>query len=88
MPTTFFNQNIPQGAVIFFSMDLYILRGHRISHVGNHKMTTDSVFILFKKTDFYIILACLGVRCIDGGGHNSFDTEMGGGGEGPKFITL
>ena len=27
---------------------------------GSHKMTTDSVFILFKKTDFNTILACLG----------------------------
>ena len=28
--------------------------------VGSHKMTTDSVFILFKKTDFYTILTRLG----------------------------
>ena len=42
-------------------------------------MATDSVFILFKKTDFNTILACLGVRCINGGVHNSFVTEMGGG---------
>ena len=36
-------------------------------------MTTDSVFILFKKTDFNTILACLGVRCIgDGGGVITF----------------
>ena len=27
-------------------------------NVGSHKMTTDSVFILFKKTDFNTILAC------------------------------
>ena len=26
----------------------------------SHKITTDSVFILFKKTDFNTILACLG----------------------------
>ena len=31
-------------------------------------MTTDSVFILFKKTDYYTILACLGGRCIGDGG--------------------
>ena len=29
-------------------------------NIGSHKMTTDSVFILFKKTDFNTILACLG----------------------------
>ena len=29
-------------------------------NVGSHKMTTDSMFILFKKTDFNTILACLG----------------------------
>ena len=29
-------------------------------NVGNHKMTTDIVFILFKKTDFNIILPSLG----------------------------
>ena len=37
--------------------------GHKIfddQNVGHHKMTTDSVFILFKKTDFNTILACLG----------------------------
>ena len=37
--------------------------GHKIfddQNVGSHKMTTDSVFILFKKTDFNTILACLG----------------------------
>ena len=37
--------------------------GHRIfddQNVGSHKMTTDSVFILFKKTDFNTILAYLG----------------------------
>ena len=36
--------------------------GHKIfddQNVGNH-MTTDSVFILFKQTDFNTILACLG----------------------------
>ena len=38
-------------------------RGHRFfddQNVGSHKMTKDSVFILFKKTDFNTILACLG----------------------------
>ena len=37
--------------------------GHKIFdnlNVGIHKMTTDSVFILFKKNDFNTILACLG----------------------------
>ena len=37
--------------------------GHKIvdnQNVGSHKMTTYSVFILFKKTDFNTILACLG----------------------------
>ena len=35
--------------------------GHKIfddQNVESHKMTTDSVFILFKKTDFNTILAC------------------------------
>ena len=39
------------------------IEGHKIfddKNVGSHKMTTDSVFILFKKTDFNTILACLG----------------------------
>ena len=37
--------------------------GHEIfddQNVGSHKMTTNSVFVLFKKTDFNTILACLG----------------------------
>ena len=37
--------------------------GHKIfddQNLGSHKMTTDSVFILFKKTDFNTILPCLG----------------------------
>ena len=37
--------------------------GHKIfddRNVGNHKMITDSVFILLKKTDFNTISACLG----------------------------
>ena len=41
--------------------------GHKFfddKKVGSHKMTTDSVFKLFKKTDFNTILACLGVRCM------------------------
>ena len=41
-------------------------------------MTTDSVFILFKKTDFNTILACLGVRCIGDRGHNIFVAKIGG----------
>ena len=35
------------------------MRDHEIfddQNVGNHKMTTDNVFILFKKTDLNIIL--------------------------------
>ena len=37
--------------------------GHKIfddQNVGSHKMTTDSVFTLFKQTYFNAILACLG----------------------------
>ena len=37
--------------------------GHKMfddQNVGSHKITTDSVFILFKKTDFNTILVCLG----------------------------
>ena len=41
-------------------------------------MTTDSVFILFTKTDFNTILACLGVRCIGDGGHKMFVAKIGG----------
>ena len=40
------------------------LEGHRIfdyQNVGSHRMTTESVFIFFKKTDFNTNLACLGV---------------------------
>ena len=39
--------------------------GHKIcddQNVGSHKMTRDSVFILFKKTDFNTILACSGCK--------------------------
>ena len=36
-------------------------------NVGSPKMTTDIVFILFKKTDFNTILAVQGVKCIGGG---------------------
>ena len=46
--------------------------GHKIfddQNLESHKMTTDIVFILFKKTDFNTILACLEVMSIgDGGG--------------------
>ena len=38
-------------------------------------MTTDSVLILFKKTDFNTTLACLGVSVI--GGHTIFVAEVG-----------
>ena len=42
-------------------------------------MTTDSVFILFKKTDFNTILACLGGKvCMRWGGHKIFVAEVGG----------
>ena len=42
-------------------------------------MTTDSVFILFKKTDFNTILACLGDKVYRWwGGHKIFVAEMGG----------
>ena len=55
--------------------------GHKIfddQNVGNH-MTTDSVFILFKTTDFNTSLVCLGVRCIgDGGGGAKIVAEIGG----------
>ena len=41
-------------------------------------MTTDSVFILFEKTDFNTILACLGdAGCIGDGGHKIFVSETG-----------
>ena len=35
-------------------------------------MTTDSMFILFKKTDFNTILACLGGKYIGDGGFIKF----------------
>ena len=42
-------------------------------------MTTDSVFILFKKTDFNTILACLGGKVYRWwGGHKIFVAEIGG----------
>ena len=66
-------QFLLKGAIIFFGRGvpnilgvhkfLEKLGGHKIvndQNVGSHKMTTDSVFILFKKTDFNTILACLG----------------------------
>ena len=46
-------------------------------------MTTDSVFILFKKTDFNTILACFSVEGVIGvlvfgeGGHRTFVAEIG-----------
>ena len=41
-------------------------------------MTTDSVFILFKKTDFNTILACLGVKVYQwGGSYKIFVVKMG-----------
>ena len=40
-------------------------------------MTTDGVFILFKKTDFNTIIAWLG--CISDGGHKIFVAKIGGG---------
>ena len=56
--------------------------GHIIfddQNIGSHKMTTDSVFILFKKTDFNTILACVGVRCIGDGGVIKFLLPKQGG---------
>ena len=61
--------------------------GHKIfddQNVGGHKMTTDSVFILFKKTDFNTILACLGGKVYRWwevvanirGGRNFIDTNF------------
>ena len=47
-------------------------------NVGSRKMTTDDVFILFKKTDSNIILACLGVTCIGDGGIIFFFPKEGG----------
>ena len=55
------------GAGIFFGRGVpnYMERkigDHKIfddQNVGSHKMTTDSVFILFKKTNFNTILVCL-----------------------------
>ena len=41
-------------------------------------MITDSVFILFKKTDFNTILACIRVRCISDGGVIKFCCRNGG----------
>ena len=40
-------------------------------------MTTDSVFILLKKTDFNTILACLGGKVM-GRGHKIFVAKIGG----------
>ena len=45
--------------------------GHKIfdeQNVWSHKMTTDSVFILFKNTDYSAILACLGGKVYRWGG--------------------
>ena len=51
-----------KGAIIFFETGVPNILGHHkiVGHqnVGSHKMTTDSVFILFKKTDFNTILSC------------------------------
>ena len=41
-------------------------------------MTTDSVFILFNKTDFNTILALLGGKVYRGGGHKIFVAKIGG----------
>ena len=59
------------GSQIYWGGHKFLERkigGHKIfddqnvGPVGGHKMTTDSVFILFKKTDFNAILACLGSK--------------------------
>ena len=63
------------GVIIFWKENT----GHKIfddQNVGSHKMTTDSVFNLFKKIDFNTILACL--RCIGVGGHIMFVPKRGG----------
>ena len=56
---TTYNELVPNIlGVINFWKEKY--SGHKIvddQNVGSHKMTTDSVFILFKKTDFNTILA-------------------------------
>ena len=65
-------------------MERKIGGGHKIfddQNVGSHKMTTDSVFILFKKTDFNTILACLGGKVYlwwGGGCHRIFVAKIGG----------
>ena len=45
-------------------------------NVGSHKMTTDSVFIFFKKTDFNTILGGKVYRWW--GSHNIFVAEIRG----------
>ena len=61
---SFSSEGVPKyNGVIKILKEKY--RGHKIfddQNVGSHKMTTDSAFILFKKTDFntVTILACLG----------------------------
>ena len=66
------------GVIIFWEK---YMGGHRIDdqNVGSHKMTTDSVFILFKKTDFNTFLACLGGKLYQWwGGHKIFLAKKGG----------
>ena len=60
------------GVINFGKKNWVVIKFFDDQNVGSHKMTTDShddddsVFILFKKTDFNTILACFGqgVRCI------------------------
>ena len=72
------------GSQIYWGGHKFLERkigGHKIfddQNVGSHKMTTDGVFILFKKTDFNTILACLGGKVYRWwGGHKIFVAEIG-----------
>ena len=61
------------GLQIYWGLHIFLERkigGHKIfddQNVGSHKMTTDSMFILFKNTDFNTISACLGDVSVMGG---------------------
>ena len=81
--TIFFVRGGGQNILGFINFLKELGGGHKIfddHNVRSHIMTTDNVFILFKKTDFNTILSCLGVRCIDGGEVTIFF----GGGEGEE----
>ena len=77
-------QNLqPWWRFTFFIGGWHFLRkgSHKIvddQNVGNHEMITDSVFILFKKTDFITILTCLGGKVYRWWvSHKIFAAEMG-----------